>query len=60
MQRQLEAELLDTLPPSDPSAVGSRRDLRWLNFCMGHVGIVTRVLRHAFGQKPPRQILDLG
>jgi len=60
MQRQLQAELLDTLPPSDPGAIGSRRDLRWLNFFMGHVGILTRILRKSFPHKPAHRILDLG
>jgi hypothetical protein len=60
MQREIQAELLDNLPPFDPGAIGSRRDLRWLNFCMGHVGLVTRALRNGFGHKTARRILDLG
>jgi hypothetical protein len=44
MQRVLEPEWLDELSPADPRAVGSRRDLRRVNWWMGHVGIMHRVL----------------
>lgn len=60
MQRQLEPELLDGLAADDPAALGSRRDLRWLNFFMGNVGLMARTLKKAFPHKPPRHILDLG
>ncbi len=35
-QRGVEAELLDTLPPDDPGAVASRKDLRMINRLMGN------------------------
>jgi hypothetical protein len=60
MLRHLEPELLDTLPPSDPEAVHSRRDLRLLNLCMGHSRIVAGQLQRAFLEKPPRHLVDLG
>ncbi len=60
MVRQIQPELLDTLPATDRGAVGSRRDLRRLNFCMGHARIVARALRAAFPAKPARHLLDLG
>lgn len=42
MHRVVEPELLDDLPPDDPQAVGSRGDLRRLNFLMGHAGFLSR------------------
>src|SRR4051794_26706178 len=58
--RCIEAELLDQLPPEDLAAAGSRRDLRRLNFCMGHSGLVARQLRQAFPTHHARTIADLG
>jgi hypothetical protein len=34
--RTLTPELLDSLPPSHPDALHSRRDLRWINWAMGN------------------------
>jgi methyltransferase family protein len=57
--RRLETELLDVLPADDPAAVGSRRDLRFLNAVMLHPGIMAgRMRRHAAGA--PRRIIELG
>jgi hypothetical protein len=42
--RCVEPELLDELPPDDPSAQGSRRDLLRLNAWMGHSRILAREL----------------
>ena len=36
MPRQLQSELLDTLPPDHPDALHSRRDLRLINLVMGN------------------------
>ena len=44
MRRNVQPELLDSLPAAAPQAVRSRADLRRLNFIMGHAGI----LSHAF------------
>jgi hypothetical protein len=44
MQRVVEPEWLDELPPADSRAVTSRRDLRRINWLMGHVGILNRAL----------------
>ncbi len=44
MTRQLQPELLDTLPPEHPDAVHSRRDLRLINFFMGNHRWVARTL----------------
>ena len=42
--RCVEPELLDELPPDDPSALSSRRDLLRLNAWMGHSRILAREL----------------
>lgn len=36
MERRVEPEILDGLPPDDPEAVRSRTDLRRINFLMGN------------------------
>jgi hypothetical protein len=57
--RRLETELLDVLPADDPAAVGSRRDLKFLNAVMAHAGIMARRMRrHAVDA--PRRIIELG
>ena len=57
--RAVRPEWLDSLPPDDPRAGRSRRDLRRINAWMQQAGIMAGVLashcRHA-----PRTILDLG
>ncbi len=45
--RVLEAELLDTLPAADERARHSRRDLRKLNWIMGHCRHMIRMMRRA-------------
>lgn len=58
--RVVEPELLDELPPLDPRALRSRRDLRLLNFGMGHLGIMAAALsKHLRASAPPR-IVELG
>ena len=64
MRRGVEPELLDELPPNDPQAVGSRADLRRLNFLMGHTGFLTRAFCRQFernGFHPRRiRLVELG
>jgi len=60
MTRRLHPELLDQLPPDDPRALRSRRDLQRLNGWMGNVGAMARELHRAFEGRPPRRIVDLG
>jgi SAM-dependent methyltransferase len=60
MERFVEPELLDALPPADPRAAWSRNDLVRVNACMGHCGIMARVLHSACPGQPPRRIVDLG
>lgn len=60
MKRLVQPELLDTLPPEDPLAAGSRRDLRRVNWWMGNARIMRRALsRHLPAQKPGR-LLEIG
>lgn len=64
MQRIIESELLDDLPVSDPRAIGSRGDLRRLNFLMGHAGILSRAFDRHQTESPfrsrPLQLVELG
>lgn len=58
--RQLEPELLDTLPAIDPRAQRSRRDLRLVNALMGHRALLRRCLHKALGTQTPQSIVELG
>lgn len=64
MRRTVEPELLDDLPPADPWAVGSRVDLRRLNFLMGHAGILSRSLCRQLDETlvraRPLRLVELG
>ncbi|MFO1477317.1 MAG: hypothetical protein U1F98_11760 [Verrucomicrobiota bacterium] len=60
MDRILEAEWLDELPPEDPRAVRSRRDLRRVNRWMGHTGRLVRMLALRLQRQTPSSILELG
>jgi hypothetical protein len=60
MNRCIEPELLDALPPEDPRAVGSRKDLRWVNAWMGNAQTAARALGLSFPKEPPRCLVDLG
>ena len=58
MQRRLEPELLDSLPPDSPEALHSRRDLRLVNRAMGSAPWFEKTLaRHA---RPGERVIDLG
>lgn len=59
MKRQLEPELLDVLPPEDPQAIHSRRDLRRINHAMFQVQIMRRLFRQHLA-RPPHRIIELG
>jgi hypothetical protein len=58
MIRRVEPELLDTLPPHDPRAVRSRRDLRLINAWMGNARHIARAIRAL--PESPRRIVELG
>jgi hypothetical protein len=60
MKRTVEPELLDTLPPDDPRAAGSRRDLRRLNAWMRNHAIMANALQSALSGQAPKQITELG
>ena len=60
MKRIVETELLDTLPPDDPRAAGSRRDLRRLNAWMHNHDIMANALQTAVNGRTPKQIIELG
>jgi hypothetical protein len=64
MRRVVKPELLDDLPPSDPRAIGSRADLRRVNFIMGHAGIRSRALRRHYHETDfrsrPLRLIELG
>jgi SAM-dependent methyltransferase len=53
-------ELLDELPPSDPRASRSRRDLQRVHRAMGSLSILSRAIRRLRLASPPTRILELG
>ena len=59
MVRRVEPEWLDELPPADPRAQRSRRDLKRVNSLMSNAGIVARELRRALPQGR-RRIAEIG
>jgi hypothetical protein len=60
MDRCVEPEWLDELPPDDPGAVRSRQDLLRLNAWMGSAGIMARALRSTRQGPATRHLVDLG
>jgi hypothetical protein len=60
VKRIVKPELLDTLPPDDPRAAGSRRDLRRLNAWMHNHAIMANALQTAANGQTPKQIVELG
>ena len=60
MTREVEPELLDELPPEDPRAMRSRRDLQRIHGWMGNVGTVARLLGGVIGSAKHPRIVDLG
>ena len=58
--RMVAPEWLDELPPQDPRAIGSRRDLRCLNFWMRNARTMQPVLLDLFSASPPRCVVELG
>lgn len=57
--RVLVTELLDELPPGDPEAIRSRRDLRLINFLMGNERWIVRAIRR-FPEAVAKGIVELG
>jgi len=64
MQRIVEHELLDELPPASAEAVSSRADLRRLNSILGHAGTLSRLLCQQLSQNVSNtrtfRLADLG
>lgn len=61
--RTVRAEILDELPPADPRAIRSRRDLQRVNRIMGSCGILSRAIGHALAvprHRAPLRVLELG
>jgi hypothetical protein len=59
MKRVVQPEILDELPPDDPCAMRSRRDLRRVNAWMGNHSIMAGTLKD-ISIGVPRQITELG
>ncbi len=55
--RNVQPEILDSLPADDPAARRSRRDLRLINALMGNFRWVERRLR---SQQPETPVIELG
>ena len=60
MKRLVQPELLDTLPPEDPRALRSRRDLRRINWWMGNVRIMRAALKSSLPAGAPGGLMEIG
>jgi len=60
VNRLVETEWLDELPPDDPLAVRSRRDLRRVNAWMRHHAIMADALQNHLNRSAPEHIVELG
>lgn len=58
MKRQLTPEILDSLPPDDPAARRSRRDLRVFNAVLGNARWFRRTLPSLV--RPGERVLEIG
>ena len=58
LDRRPERELLDHLPPGDPAAIASRKDLVRINFFMGNIRFILRMLKRL--SRPGDRLLELG
>jgi Methyltransferase domain len=59
VKRIVQPELLDTLPPNDPRARHSRRDLCRINWWMRNHAIMANALQN-FSPAAPQSIMELG
>lgn len=60
MNRIVQPELLDVLPPDDPKAIRSRDDLRRLNVAMGHARLLSDALEPALSAPKALRLVELG
>jgi hypothetical protein len=58
LNRVIIPEILDSLDPSDPRAIRSRRDLRWIDLYLGNSRWIVRQLKTQ--TSPPAQIIEIG
>ena len=58
--RCVRPELLDRLPPDDPVAVSSRRDLRRINARMGNARLIAKFLASVTPADQPVRLAELG
>ena len=56
--RSVQPEILDELPPDDPRAIHSRRDLRKINTLMRHAPFIARAMRAS--PQMPKIVVELG
>jgi hypothetical protein len=59
MQRLVEPEIIDSLPPDHPDVIRSRKDLRMINFLMGNERWIARHLR-GFTEARSRGVIEIG
>jgi len=59
MQRLVEPEIIDQLPPDHPDVVRSRRDLKMINFLMGNERWIARKI-HLHPEARSRGVLEIG
>jgi len=60
LSRQLRPELLDTLAPDDPRAIGSRRDLRRINRLLATSSLIGAPLDAILRDSTAAHVVDLG
>lgn len=58
LDRVIIPEILDALDPTDPQAIRSRRDLRWINLYLGNSRWIVRQLKRQTAA--PARILEIG
>ncbi len=58
MKRELQPELLDSLPPDHPDALHNRRDLRLTNRVLGNYRWIAGALSDQ--PRPPGKVLEIG
>src|SRR5580658_5858147 len=60
LQRCVSPERLDVMPPDDPAARRSRRDLQRVHLVMRSLTILCRATHTLCMSRPPQRILELG